>query len=82
MHSEIARILAKTLEKSFVIIDEAHLVLNEPSLVQKLLAADRVLCLSATFGQESGLQELKAMLENRGARVATINPKTAMPVTD
>lgn len=52
LHHQIADIPAHVMAKSFVIIDEAHLVMRDTALVKKLLTADRVLGLSATFGEE------------------------------
>ena len=81
-HAEIVEIHPNVLAKSFVIIDEAHLVLHTSAIVNKLLGSDRVLGLSATFRQERGLRELKEQLESVGAKAATINPKTKQSKSD
>jgi len=66
---QIAEIPDSVIAKSFIIIDEAHLALRDVSLITKLLKADRVLGLSATFGEELGLRNICETLSKKGAIV-------------
>ena len=73
MHEELDTVPDAIMKEAYVIVDEGHLVLRS-RVLKKLLMADRILLVSATFGAAKGLLELKDKLSQEGACVATINP--------
>ena len=76
LHSEIGQIPSHIMAEAHIILDEAHLVLREPSERKKLLEADKVVALSATFGSNQGLRDLTDALRIKGATVESMNPST------
>ena len=59
LHSDLARIPADILKDAALVIDEAHLLMKSKKLVKRVLQADRVWMLSATFGEDLGLFNLR-----------------------
>ena len=74
-HAELLKINLSIIRKAFVIVDEGHLILQEPVLINRVLESTSALLLSATFGAAKGLKEIKEELISKGASVATIYPK-------
>ena len=77
LQSDLADIPAEILADAALVIDEAHLLTNRSKLVKMVLQADRVWMLSATFGEELGLFNLREALEKKGAIVDTMKAKSS-----